>query len=260
MTTMRWFRTGGSSRGAPVLRGSIRRQPLAMLLLVLVSLAQTGCQSGFFGPCGPCSRLRTLSTRVFRGAAPAGACCNGAAPAAIGSDVPVVDYGTPAVIPPATTSGAPLPSGPTESLPSQLEPIPQAQPGPPAEAAPSQGAKSSTGKVNYEAARSRYRSGVRRGDHLARALIPPPVPTPRSTRGATSSSRATSEMNPLDNLPPLELPKELTRNDRPLSAGPPPSPSPNRPPPSDPPRLRPQRCQPPRWPKLPPPRTPLRRT
>jgi protein tyrosine phosphatase (PTP) superfamily phosphohydrolase (DUF442 family) len=197
-----------------------------MALLVAVSLAQMGCQSGLSNPCGPCSRLRTLSARMFQRPVPVSEGCCGAAPAVVGSDVPVINPGAPAVIPPASSGATVLPSvpsapsAPTESMPSQLEPIPQAQPGPPAEASPSQGAKSSSGKINYEATRPRSRMGIRRGENLARTMTPIPVPTSRSARGATSPGAVLSEPSPLDNLPPLETPKELTRNDRPLSAGP----------------------------------------
>ena len=186
MTTTRWFWAGGSSRGAPVFRGLNRRQPLAMALLVAVSMAQMGCQSGLSNPCGPCSRLRTLSARMFQRPVPVSEGCCGAAPAVVGSDVPVMNPGTPAVIPPASSGSTVLPSvpsAPTESMPSQLEPIPQAQPGPPAEASPSQGAKSSSGKINYEATRPRSRMGIRRGENLARTMTPIPVPTSRSARG-----------------------------------------------------------------------------
>ncbi|MBV8385109.1 MAG: hypothetical protein JOZ63_21170, partial [Planctomycetaceae bacterium] len=51
-------------------------------------------------------------------------------------------------------------------------------------------------------------------------MTPIPVPTSRSARGATSPGAVRCEPSPLDNLPPLETPKELARNDRPLSGGP----------------------------------------
>ena len=63
MTTMRWLRVGRSARGTPLLRRWLRRQPLALVVLAAVALVQTGCQSGFFGPCGPCSGMRNLRER-----------------------------------------------------------------------------------------------------------------------------------------------------------------------------------------------------
>ncbi len=116
-----------------------------------------------------------------------------------------IEYGTPAVVIPPPEPGGILPA-PNETIPDVLEPAaPTARPSSPSEASPSQGARSSAGKANYEAFRPGYGSGRPRGENIARALIPPAEPTTRSAQGATPPEA----VNPLDNLPPLDLPREV---------------------------------------------------
>jgi len=180
-------------------------------VLAVAALSQTGCQSGFLGPCSSCGdRFRNLSERVFRPfRGNAGPCC--------GSDLGVaaspLPYATPSVVTPAP---APAPSGVLTPAPDsvstpQLEPIPSASPGPPAsggDSTPSQGAKASPGKANYEALRPKYR------ESLSQSRGTRPEPTIRSAQGSPVS-QADEEPNPLDNLPPLDLPREVTHADTP---------------------------------------------
>jgi len=233
MTMIRWFRAVVSPRGAPAIRRAVARHPVVFLALVLFAVGQTGCQSGPLGGCGKCglgNRVRGMSERSFRpfkhckkGAAGGCTTCGGGSGGTeIGVEAPPVQYGTPAVVGPATIGpGSSLP-GPSESFPSGtgIEPIPSetrpsANPGPPAgatESTPSQGARSSTGKANYEAYRPKPRGSQRRAGALARSLDASPEPTPRSAQGSSPSS---ADLNPLDNLPPLDIPRDVTRGDSP---------------------------------------------
>ena len=210
MTTMRWFLAGASPRGIPASRRPIRRHPVVLLALAVVVLSQTGCQSGFFGSCnGPCGgRLRNLSERAFRPFRGVGPCCNGDIGAPI---APGLQYGSPSVVSPGMpiTPVSPIPPGATsspatESLPSQLEPIPSATPAPANGDPPTQGAKASTGKANYEA----FKPSAR--DRLNQSLNKGPEPTIRSAQG---SARSQDDPNPLDHLPPLDIPSPSSRAD-----------------------------------------------
>ena len=231
MTTMRWFRAGATPRGTPAFRRSLRRHPVLLLALAVAALSQTGCVSGPFG-CGTCGLGRgvratsELVTRPIRNAfrpIAAASCCGGSG--AIGVESAPITYGSPTVVSPSTIGtpvGAPLPA-PTDSFPSNLEAIPSATPGPPpsgsgpaGEASPAQGAKPSTSKTNYEAFRLKSGQGQSRPGALARSAAPSPEPTKRSARGtkpAPAPAPAAAELSdPLDNLPPIELPADLTRN------------------------------------------------
>ena len=229
MTTMRWFRAGATPRGTPAFRRSLRRHPVVLLALAVAALSQTGCQSGPFG-CGTCglgNKVRATTELVLRPVRnafrpiPAASCCGGSG--GIGVESAPISYGSPTVISPApmgTSVGSPLPA-PTESLPSNLEPIPSATPGPPpsgsgpaGEASPAQGAKPSTSKTNYEAFRHKSGQGQSRPGALARSAAPSPEPTKRSAQGPKRAPvpAASDSSDPLDNLPPIELPADLTRS------------------------------------------------
>jgi protein tyrosine phosphatase (PTP) superfamily phosphohydrolase (DUF442 family) len=213
MTIMQWFRSGRSARGTPASRRSIQR-PAPLVLVALIGLTQMGCQSGFFGPCGPCSSVRNWRARVFnRGA---GGCGPAGCGPAVTSEVPVEGAAPGAIVTPApgaivtpAPGGGPALPGPAESTPApQLEAIPSATPGPPSEAGPApSGAKAPTGKINnYEAARPRSRAGRLRNDPLSGALVQTPEPTTRSAQGSAPAPK--SELDLVGNLPPLELPHE----------------------------------------------------
>lgn len=239
--TMRWIGTGRSARGAPGPRRLFRLRPLGLILLALAGLAQTGCQSGMSGPCGtsacggackgggPCSYLKGLRDRVFnRGArlgTPIGAsvvsgsgnCCGGEAPMSMGmgAEAPL-EYAAPAIVAPG---GAPiLPSAPVDSTPSDLMPLPiekertpSATPEPSSGSTAPSGAKTSAGRASYEAGRARYSPG----ENVARAMVSTPEPASRSARGFESSSESW-----LDNLPPLSIPRDESRNELPDPAPP----------------------------------------
>lgn len=217
MSTMRWFPSRATPRGAPDPRRALSRRPVVLLLMALVALTETGCQTPLCGPCGPVATtwrgFRETVSRPFRRmrAAPmaAGACCPES-----GVEMAPLPFGTPAVVTPAPGATTTIP-GPSESLPSALEPIPQATPGPPpsgTESTPSQGAnKQPAGKASYEAYRPRFGDESARPDSVARKPTQGPAPTSRSAQGAHPSSAGRDDLDALDNLPPLELPKDLAR-------------------------------------------------
>lgn len=224
MTTIRWFQIGASPRGNPASGRAFARHPVILLLLAGATLSQPGCASGPLGSCGACrgvgSRVRTMSERVFRpfkhGKGAGCSTCGGASGGGdLGTEAPPLGYGTPSVVTPAPPgSGTTVVPGGTDSFPSGPEPIPSeprpsATPGPPpaSDSSPTTGAKSSTGKANYEAFRPRFRDGQRRAGALARSLDADPEPTPRSAQGLAPSGGGP---NPLDDIPPLVIPHDLT--------------------------------------------------
>jgi protein tyrosine phosphatase (PTP) superfamily phosphohydrolase (DUF442 family) len=190
MTTMRWFRTGGPGRGAPARRFSAKQQRLAIMIVALGGLTLPGCAAlGLPPPCGSCGWL----SRVFhpRRAAIAADCC------APGADMSL-QYGAPGAV--ITPGVVPAPPGTIN----QLEPVPSASPAPSETGANSRGA----GKANYETYHPADRSGSSRGPNLARAFIPSEPAQPLAQR-----ARPAQSTNPLDDLPPLNIPGETPRTD-----------------------------------------------
>ena len=214
MTSLRSCLNGLVPRNQPGSRRLLGRRPVILALLALVALTQTGCQSGFGGRCngcgnGPLSRLRGVRERVFARPVVTPGCCG----TELGVEAAPLMYGSPGVITPAPAGsiGTITPgTSSTEPPASTLDPIPQAAPGPPpSDSSVKQGAKGTAGKAVYEAKRPRYdQPGV--GSTLARSVTSSPEPTPRSAQGL-SSSPSGREANPLDNLPPLDLPREVTQ-------------------------------------------------
>ncbi len=176
--------------------------------------------------CCPCGKLRGLSERTFRPLMGSKPCCGGGDRGMAAS--PGLPYGSSAVVSPTviaptvggvTTTVPSSPAGtitaPTDSIPSQLEPIPSATPGAApsnGDATPSQGAKANTGKANYEA----YRSNT--GNASASTLSTSPVPTTRSAQGSAVSPDGNDA---IDNLPPLDLPTDAA----PVATSTPPAPA-----------------------------------
>lgn len=236
MTTTRWLEAGATPRGNPATRRARSRRPAILLILAALALSETGCQSGFFGPCGTCrSGLRSFGERVFRPfrrTTVSQPCCGGEVPLGVETLGPL-QYGTPSVvvpessplstIPSTTIPSTTIPNGTIstpsssaiEPLPSSLEPIPSAKPGPApaaegAELAPREGARARGGRANYEAYRPPFPDEPTRSSRLDSSKTSSPESTERSARGSARSGEA-EEPNPLDNLPPLDIPKDLSR-------------------------------------------------
>lgn len=208
MTTLRFLRAGSDPRGAP--RPRLGRRPLALVVLAVAGLAQSGCRSsGMCGnPCGPslsspCNWFSGLSQRMFRprGAAVAPGCCG---PEAVG-EAPITELqAAPAVVP---VPGPAIIQQKTAPAAGDLEPA--APPNDSSKASNgTQGAsrtRSPAGRVSYdEVSRPRDRTGR----DLARTSDSLPEPTSRSAQG----SSAAPAPDGLDNLPPLEveIPGDLT--------------------------------------------------
>jgi hypothetical protein len=212
---------------------------LSVGLLAVVSLAQTGCQSGPLGPCGFVTRATNRIIHPFRGAG--GGCCGG------GSEVITeapFDYGAPAavVVPgpaPAVGVPAPPPGQPADS-PSSLEAIPSAVPGNDTGALNIPGRTNralGTARSSYETVQPNTRVSRSRSRGLAPTVVSTPTPTPsqaasgHAKEAGTATSRsgaasASTEDNPLDHLPPLDLPSEVTERS---SSSPPAPPAATRP-------------------------------
>ncbi len=222
MTILQWFRSVRSPRGTPGPWRPIGRLT-ALALLALIGLTETGCQSGFMSslssPCGSCgsstgcgsscNALKSLRQKLFN---------RGSSTTVIGPAVPStvpIEGVTPGTVPGTIVTPAPagttLLPGPAESATTpQLDPIPSATPGPPSDAGSSPtGAKSPTGKTNYEAARPRYRGGRLVAESNGDGRNPTPEPTSLSARGSSLAPR--SELDLVANLPPLELPHDARR-------------------------------------------------
>ena len=218
MTSLRSFlnRLVSSEQANP--RRLLGRRPVILAALAVILFTQTGCQSNFLSPCSGCGggfpRLRNLRERVLPRPVTTGCCGN-----ELGVEAAPLVYGNPGVITtaPSGSIGTVSPSQtPPETGTSTLDPLPQAAPGPPPTTLDSgvkAGVKGLAGKAVYEARRPRYdQQGV--GSTLARSLTSSPEPTPRSAQGLSSSASApanANETNPLDNRPPLDLPREVTQ-------------------------------------------------
>ena len=237
MTMKHGFRNGRSARGVPVSRRFLRNAG-SLVFLALIGVTQTGCQSGFFGPCGGCNSLKNWRPRIFHrsertvyGGSYGGAVTGGTVVGpAVTSEVPM-DSGTTTILSPApssvgvgpalpapaeSSSTTPLPQSQSQPQPQQIEPIPSATPGPASDAGPSTGAKATTGKVNYEATRPRPRSRTAGAGNnsLSRTIIKTPGPTLRSAQGPLPAPGL------VDDLPTLDVPRAPARTELSRSAAP----------------------------------------
>jgi protein tyrosine phosphatase (PTP) superfamily phosphohydrolase (DUF442 family) len=201
--------------------------------MAVAALLQTGCRSGgFFSPCGFVGRTTSKIMRPFRHCGSASPCgdAGGCYGSEIASDVPIEYAGPVGVVGPAMPlgPGAPIIEGgsvpstvsPADS-PTNLEAIPDAQPGPSPRS--SRGSSSSGVRTpsSYDAQRPAGVSG--RGAKSSHSLVSTPASTTaRSSRDAIQASAKSvaiddgDDDNVLDHLPPLDLPAEVTgRGDSP---------------------------------------------
>ena len=225
MTTNRRS-AGGLARRATAPRSWARPPGLALMALALVGLAQAGCRSDGCSNCNLGSKLTTgfnngvqAVGRVFHHKDGGGCKTCGGSGGEYSGEGTVIDSGTPMSAPgsmiypgPGTIIQAPSP----ESAPSQLEPIP-------ASPTSSTGASTTGGSGGSNAAnpassrvapannRSSYEAYVPRrrpSNELARALHSTPDASARSSGDST---------NLFDDIPPVDLPAEVTRKATPTS-------------------------------------------
>src|SRR5271157_4863545 len=105
MFYLQWSRTRSVNRGKPGLPGGHGRRLALLGFLIASSLAQTGCQSGPFSPCGFVGRTTAFITRPFRRGCDS---CGGSEVVADGgcvsSGVPVGATVGPIIVPGATVA------------------------------------------------------------------------------------------------------------------------------------------------------------
>ncbi len=232
MFRMNWLQAGGSTRGTPGRDRARRWRWPALLIVAGFVLLQSGCQSGPFSHCSdgtglfsPCGFFGRVSSRVFNRSS--GGCCG----SEVVSGVPV-ESATPAIVTPGVIPSSPAPTGSTfksypsgssSDSPSVLDEVPgtttksRIQP-------PPGGSGGSGGQAGTGGPKSGYqtrgpdpgaRIARRRSDQEPRTTISAPAPTSRSagvqTRPSPAAGAGSDDQDPLDHLPPLDLPGEVTR-------------------------------------------------
>jgi protein tyrosine phosphatase (PTP) superfamily phosphohydrolase (DUF442 family) len=227
MFRLRWFQVGGAARGMPRRNRAHRKPWPALGLIACLALLQSGCQSGASGSglCGPCGFFNRVSTRMFSRSN--GGCCS---PGVV-TEGPV-EYAAPAtVVGPAATvpsyqSGAGMISTPSSVPPpgetpqdlDRIDPLPKSKVVTPP--AGTNGAQNSTlpgSRTSYQTRRQDPSTRIaRRPVTLPRTTVSTPEPTSRSAqvlaRSAQRDSRGADDQDPLDHLPPLDLPGEVTKS------------------------------------------------
>jgi protein tyrosine phosphatase (PTP) superfamily phosphohydrolase (DUF442 family) len=235
MFRLHWLQVRGATRGMPRRdRGRLGRWP-ALGLIACLALLQSGCQSGPFSNCGggcgsglfsPCGFFGRVSSRVFNRSTRSADCCE---PGVV-SGAPV-EYGAPSTVvgSPATVPSYQAMPGSSISPPSTVPPLPPETPQDlnPLDPAPktrvvpgpSNGTSSNlpSGKTSYQTRRVDPNSRLaRRPVNLPRTQLSTPEPTSRSAqavaRSRASDSSVVDDQDPLDHLPPLDLPGEVTRS------------------------------------------------
>lgn len=213
---LEWLKTGRALRGTPG-----RRRParigIAWCLVAGVVLIQAGCTSGpsCGGGCSSCGSLgflrRTTARILHRDRAYDDS----------GVTSAPLEYGAPStVVGPATTTGPMYSTSPSSSsVPSTVIPqdnptqLDRVEPLPKARSAPLPGTQSSTGTSGGKASYSLRSSSVRSTARLDTDTSARPASGSSIDSGlspATAAEDATGGDNPLDHLPPLSLPGEVT--------------------------------------------------
>jgi protein tyrosine phosphatase (PTP) superfamily phosphohydrolase (DUF442 family) len=233
MSLLDWFKAGGTERGTPRRTPRLIIRLMAVIFIGCTASLQTGCRSGPYGSssscnscggcgkCGVCGFFSRATNRIFH-------------PNRVYSDSPVsggvVEYGgTAGVVVPGTipsySSGGTMGTAPSNvtapqvDTPSQLEPLPSAKPG------AANGATGSSGSgarpTSYTTGRPGSSTAMRSSRGVSSTPANSSTPASRSAQDSSGSAGAATdgslEDNFLDHLPPLGLPKEVTKS----SASPP---------------------------------------
>jgi protein tyrosine phosphatase (PTP) superfamily phosphohydrolase (DUF442 family) len=210
-----WLKTGRAPRGTPRRRGAARRL-VSLGLIAGLALVQAGCQSGPFsnsGGCSSCGFFRRTTSRILN--RPSN-CCG----SSVVGDSPAVEYSSPSTVvgPGATSAPMYAPGMGTTTVPSKvplpdapttLEPTPSARPGGAPGTGSTSGLGSGAGRTSYYTRQSATKTAVRLDSGLApgRASISRP-----STEPSDDATTSGEDDNPLDHLPPLGLPGEVTQS------------------------------------------------
>jgi protein tyrosine phosphatase (PTP) superfamily phosphohydrolase (DUF442 family) len=225
MFSLEWFRIGRAARGMPRRAGVSHGRRAAIGLLACITLIQTGCQSGPFGDCklfSPCGFFGRTTGAVFnRNRATTGGCCGGSG---IVSDGPV-EYGAPSgvIVPGPSAPTYVAPGSTSSSVPdssiNELEPLPGATPkaklGPPSSSMNGGGSSTTPTRSSFNTPRMPGSAiTAKQGDSVSRTVSSSPEPASRSAQAPITSTATAGwdDRDPLDNLPPLDLPGEVTRS------------------------------------------------
>jgi protein tyrosine phosphatase (PTP) superfamily phosphohydrolase (DUF442 family) len=232
MFRLHWLQVGGPTRGMPRRDRASRKPWPALGLIACLALLQSGCQSGPFSNCGsgcgsglfsPCGFFGRVQSRVFNRNNGSNCCTPG-----VVTEGPV-EYASPAtVVTPGATVVPSYGSGAgTSTTPSVVAPVPPETPSeldrvdplpkskivtPPAGGTNSSGALPGN-KTSYQTRRQDPGSRLaRRPVVLPQTTVSTPEPTSRSAQVALGSTGGADDQDPLDHLPPLDLPGEVTRS------------------------------------------------
>jgi protein tyrosine phosphatase (PTP) superfamily phosphohydrolase (DUF442 family) len=219
-----WLKIGRATRGTPRPFWTRRCRLYAMAFIAGMALLQSGCQSGPLSNCrmfSSCGFLGRATNRILHRDQ---GCCGSPAVSDGG-----VEYGAPAgVLVPApgaipSYSGGAIGTSPSNvpppilDNPTNLEAVPKAKsvplPG-------GSGATSSTGSgarsTSYYARRDSTQMSLRSRSRPTRTPASTPEPTPRSAQASSHLSAETPAIpdddDLLDHLPPLDLPREVTKS------------------------------------------------
>ena len=204
---------------------------LAFVGLALIGLTQTGCRSDGCSSCGLGSKLNSgvqsasanvqaFGSKIFNhkkgGCSSCGTLGTVEEGVVVDSGVPVVVEGAVAVPPPGTIVPAPsVAPGPIESAPSQLEAIPAPAGGSASNTPTSGRTTQGASRSAYEASNAKPKNGLiasKRGSDLTRAYD--------ATSPTPAAYARPEEPDVFDNLPPVDLPAELSRKVTPLDDAP----------------------------------------
>jgi Putative phosphatase (DUF442) len=201
-------KTSPAPRGRPR-RRIPRRRLFALGLITGLALIQAGCQSGPLGNCGGCSStgfLRRTTARVFHTDS---GCCG-----STGVSSAPVEYGAPStVVGPATTASPMYSTGPSSgSIPSTvpLDTPPTLDPIPKARSVPLPGSTSTSGSGAVKTSTTMRPYSSRTAARLDAGPTTRPISRSGSGQEAAGPEESRDDDNPLDHLPPLGLPGEVT--------------------------------------------------
>ncbi len=234
MFCLDWLQAGRAIRGKPRLSArGVRSWPLLGLLASLAVL-QSGCQSGPFSNCGsglcgsgsgllgPCGFFSRVQDRMFtrRNHAVAGDCCESGVitgtPVEVATPATVVTPGAITYPPPGASRGAVVVPGPSD--PTDLTPVDPAAKSRVVPSQPGNGAsRSGPQGANYQTRGqdSGARIARRRTDSFGTTTVSTPEPTGRSAQSRNQGDQGDQSgalSDPLDNIPPLDLPGEVSRS------------------------------------------------
>ncbi len=231
MFCLDWLHAGGATRGKPRREWQRRRSWPAMGFLACIALLQSGCQSGPFSQCGngcglfgPCGFLSRTSARVFNRSNKADCCGSG-----VVTEGAVVDAVPAAVVTPGVVNSFPPPTsgrvittpGSTDSS-TDLSPTNPIDPTaksrvvtPPGNGASRSGSGPQGASYQTRGQDSGSRIARRRTEKTFTTTVTTPEPTARSAQvpgGVGSPGQNAGEPDPLDNIPPLDLPGDVPKS------------------------------------------------